>query len=153
MLSVGLVLFTTAVIGLVVHLLIPELPLAAAFALGAIVAPPDAVAAVAVARRLGLPRRVITILVGESLFNDATALTAYRVAIAAAVGQGISWLGRRPASSPYAAAGGVVIGLGLGLGAEPGCCSGCATRWSRTRAADHPVRAPTWRRRACTPPA
>ncbi|MCG5214127.1 Na+/H+ antiporter [Streptosporangium sp. KLBMP 9127] len=112
LLSVGLVLFSTAVIGLVVHLMIPELPLAAAFALGAIVAPPDAVAAVAVARRLGLPRRVITILVGESLFNDATALTAYRVAIAAAVGQGISWLGAT-GQFLYAAAGGVVIGLGL----------------------------------------
>lgn len=87
LLSIGLVLFTTLVIGWVVHLLMPELPLAAAFALGAIVAPPDAVAAVAVARRLGLPRKVVTILVGESLFNDATALTLYRVAIAAALGQ------------------------------------------------------------------
>ncbi len=112
LLSIGLVLFSTLVIGWVVHLLLPALPLAAAFALGAIVAPPDAVAAVAVARRLGLPRKVVAILVGESLFNDATALTAYRVAIAAALGEGISWL---DATSRflYSAAGGVVVGLVL----------------------------------------
>ncbi|MFD0665016.1 Na+/H+ antiporter [Thermocatellispora tengchongensis] len=112
LLSVGLVLFTTAVVGLVAHLLVPSLPLAAAFALGAIVAPPDAVAAVAVARRLGLPRRVITVLVGESLFNDATALTAYRVAIAAATGHGITLLGG-VGEFLYAAAGGLVIGLAV----------------------------------------
>lgn len=112
LLSIGLVLFTTLVIGWVAHLLIPGLPLAAAFALGAIVAPPDAVAAVAVARRLGLPRKVVTILVGESLFNDATALTAYRVAVAAAVGAGLTWVdavGR----FLYAAVGGVVVGVVL----------------------------------------
>ncbi|GGK79179.1 Na+/H+ antiporter [Planomonospora parontospora subsp. parontospora] len=112
LLSVGLVLFSTLVIGWVVHLLLPDLPPAAAFALGAIVAPPDAVAAVAVARRLGLPRKVITILVGESLFNDATALTAYRVAVAAALGQGITWLGA-VGQFAYAAAGGAAIGLVL----------------------------------------
>ncbi|GAA2895483.1 Na+/H+ antiporter [Streptosporangium fragile] len=112
LLSVGLVLFTTLVVGWITHLLLPGLPPAAAFALGAIVAPPDAVAAVAVARRLGLPRKVVTILVGESLFNDATALTAYRVAIAAALGEGISW----PAAGLEflrAAAGGVVVGVVL----------------------------------------
>ena len=129
LLSVGLVLFSTAVIALVAHALIPGLPLAAAFALGAIVAPPDAVAAVAVARRLGLPRRLITILVGESLFNDATALTAYRVAVAAAVGDELSRfdpIGRFLAPLGtwgrfvyavgeflYAAGGGLVIGLVL----------------------------------------
>ncbi|MFC5754335.1 Na+/H+ antiporter [Actinomadura rugatobispora] len=91
-LSVGLVLFTTVAVGYAAHLMIPGLPLAAAFALGAIVAPPDAVAAVSVARRLGLPRRVVTILVGESLFNDATALTAFRVAVAAAAGAGFTML-------------------------------------------------------------
>lgn len=112
LLSVGLVLFSTLVIGLVVHLLLPELHPAAAFALGAIVAPPDAVAAVAVARRLGLPRKVVTILVGESLFNDATALTAYRVAVAAAVGHGVTWPGAL-GQFAYAAAGGAVIGLAL----------------------------------------
>ncbi|GII92228.1 Na+/H+ antiporter [Sinosporangium siamense] len=114
LLSIGLVLFSMVVIGFVVHWLLPGLPLAAAFALGAIVAPPDAVAAVAVARRLGLPRRVITILVGESLFNDATALTAYRVAVGAVVGHGISaWgaIGEFLLSS----AGGVAVGFALAL--------------------------------------
>ncbi|WP_424530749.1 Na+/H+ antiporter [Sphaerisporangium viridialbum] len=112
LLSVGLVLFSAAVIGLLMHLLIPGLPLAAAFALGAIVAPPDAVAAVAVARRLGLPRKIITILVGESLFNDATALTAYRVAVAAVTGEGVSLLGAF-GQFTYAAGGGLLIGLVL----------------------------------------
>ncbi|MGR6916448.1 Na+/H+ antiporter [[Actinomadura] parvosata] len=112
LLSVGLVLFTTAVVGLVVHLLLPGLPLALAFALGAIIAPPDAVAAVAVGRRLGLPRRSLTILIGESLFNDATALTLYRVAIGAAVGGAVDlWEGL--GEFLFAAAVGVAIGLAL----------------------------------------
>ncbi|TYB68637.1 sodium:proton antiporter, partial [Nonomuraea sp. PA05] len=112
LLSVGLVLFTTVAVGLVVHLMLPSLPLALAFALGAIIAPPDAVAAVAVGRRLGLPRRSLTILIGESLFNDATALTLYRVAIGAAVGGAVSvWEGL--GEFLFAAAGGVAIGLAL----------------------------------------
>ncbi|MGW4792624.1 Na+/H+ antiporter [Nonomuraea sp. NPDC004297] len=112
LLSIGLVLFTTAVVGLVVHLLLPSLPLALAFALGAIIAPPDAVAAVAVGRRLGLPRRSLTILIGESLFNDATALTLYRVAVGAAVGGAVSlWEGLW--EFVFAAAAGVAIGLAL----------------------------------------
>ncbi|HEY7488859.1 MAG TPA: Na+/H+ antiporter [Streptosporangiaceae bacterium] len=113
LLSVGLVLFTTVVVGYVAYLVVPGLPLAAAFALGAIVAPTDALAAVGVARRLGLPRQTVTILVGESLFNDATALTAFRVALAAAVGEGFSLLdgvGR----FMYAAAAGIAVGLVLG---------------------------------------
>src|SRR5215210_7690433 len=65
LLSVGLVAFTTVVVGLVARWALPGLPLAAAFALGAIVAPPDAVAATSVARRAGLPRRIVTILEGE----------------------------------------------------------------------------------------
>ncbi|MEV4009331.1 Na+/H+ antiporter [Nonomuraea angiospora] len=112
LLSVGLVLFTTAAVGLVVHLLLPQLPLALAFALGAIIAPPDAVAAVAVGRRLGLPRRALTILVGESLFNDATALTLYRVAVGAALGGTLDmWHGL--GHFALAAAGGVAIGLAV----------------------------------------
>ena len=81
-LSVFLVLFTVAGIGLVAHSLLP-IGWAAAFALGAIVAPPDAVAATAVAKSIGLPRRVVTILEGESLVNDATALVSLRSAILA----------------------------------------------------------------------
>jgi CPA1 family monovalent cation:H+ antiporter len=86
LLAVGLVLFTTAAVGFAVHLIMPELPLAAALVLGAVVAPPDAVAAVTIGRRLGLPRRAMTLLTGESLVNDATALTAYKVAVTAALG-------------------------------------------------------------------
>jgi CPA1 family monovalent cation:H+ antiporter len=77
------------VVGFVVHALLPAVPLAACFALGAVVAPPDAIAATAVARRIGLPRRVVTILEGESLLNDATALVLFRVVTAAAVGAAI----------------------------------------------------------------
>lgn len=82
-LSVGLVLFTALGVGVVAWLLLP-IPFALAVALGAIVAPPDAVAATSVARRIGLPRRVTTILEGESLLNDATALVSLRTALAAA---------------------------------------------------------------------
>src|SRR6266540_2503219 len=82
LLAVGLTLFSTVVVGLVAHAVIPGLGLAAALALGAILAPPDAVSATAVARRTGLPRRIVTVLEGESLLNDATALVAYRVAVA-----------------------------------------------------------------------
>lgn len=85
-LSVGLVIATTAVVAVVVHALIPDLGWPAAFAIGAVVAPPDAVAATAIARRIGLPRQMVTILEGESLFNDATALVALRTAIAATAG-------------------------------------------------------------------
>jgi CPA1 family monovalent cation:H+ antiporter len=83
LLAVGCVLFTALCIGAVAKLLVPDLPWAAAIALGAIVAPPDAVAAAAVLQRLRLPRRIVTVLEGESLINDATALILYRFAVAA----------------------------------------------------------------------
>jgi CPA1 family monovalent cation:H+ antiporter len=86
LLSIGLVAFTTVGVGFVVHLVVPGVDWPAAFALGAVVAPPDAVAATAIARRIGMPRRVVTILEGESLLNDATALVALRTAIGAAAG-------------------------------------------------------------------
>jgi Na+/H+ antiporter len=111
-LSVGLVLATTIAVGFAVHAVVPGVPLAAAFALGAIVAPPDAVAAAAIGRELGLPRRVLTILGGESLVNDATALTAYRVALGAATGGGMSLLGG-VGMFAVAALGGVAVGLAL----------------------------------------
>jgi Na+/H+ antiporter len=85
LLAVGLVLVTTAVVALVAHALVPGMTWAAAFVLGAVVSPTDPVAATAIAQRLSVPRRVITIIEGESLINDATALVAYRVAIAAVV--------------------------------------------------------------------
>jgi Na+/H+ antiporter len=86
LLAVGLVVVTAVAVGLVVHALLPAVPLAMCIALGAVVAPPDAVAATAVARRVGLPRRLVTILEGESLVNDATALVLLRVAIVATSG-------------------------------------------------------------------
>ncbi len=86
LLSVGLVVVTTFAVGAVVNWLIPGLGWAAALAIGAVVAPPDAVAATAIGRRIGLPRRVVTVLEGESLLNDASALVALRTAIAALAG-------------------------------------------------------------------
>jgi monovalent cation/hydrogen antiporter len=86
LLSVGLVVFTAAGVGAVVHALLPGLGWPAAFAIGAVVAPPDAVSATAIARSIGLPRRIVTILEGESLLNDATAIVTLRTAIAASGG-------------------------------------------------------------------
>ncbi|MFI6660346.1 Na+/H+ antiporter [Streptomyces sp. NPDC050523] len=114
LLSVGYVLFATFVVGWIAYLVVPGLPLTAALVLGAVVAPTDAVAAAAVARRVGLPSRITTILQGESLLNDATAITAYRVALAAAVGEGASWIGGI-GEFLLAAVGGVVVGLVLML--------------------------------------
>ena len=79
LLSVGLVIFTAAGVGIVVHWMIPGISWALALAIGAVVAPPDAVSATAIARRIGLPRRIVTILEGESLLNDATALVTLRI--------------------------------------------------------------------------
>ncbi|MBV1854751.1 Na+/H+ antiporter [Catellatospora tritici] len=106
LLAVGLVIVTTAAVGLTVHALMPNVPLAACLALGAVVAPPDAIAATAVARRIGLPRRVVTILEGESLLNDATALVLFRVAVAAAIGAAVG---------PMAIAGQVLTAAGGGI--------------------------------------
>ncbi|MCX4577425.1 Na+/H+ antiporter [Streptomyces sp. NBC_01571] len=112
LLSVGYVLFATLAVGWVTYLIVPGLPLPAALVFGAVVAPPDAVAATAVARRVGLPSQITTILQGESLVNDATAITAYKVALAAAVGEGATWSdGIR--EFLLAAVGGVVVGLVL----------------------------------------
>ncbi|MCX4819295.1 Na+/H+ antiporter [Streptomyces sp. NBC_01142] len=112
LLSVGYVLFATVAVGYVAYLLVPDLPLTAALVLGAVIAPPDAVAASAIARRLGLPNRITTILQGESLVNDATAITAYKVALAAAVGVGASWA-HGIAEFALASLGGVGVGLVL----------------------------------------
>ena len=90
LLSVGLVIFTAFGIGLLMWWILP-IKFAAALALGAVVAPPDAVAATTIARRVGLPRRVVTILEGESLVNDATAIVMLRTAIAAIAGSVSVW--------------------------------------------------------------
>ncbi len=106
LLSVGLVAFTTVGIGVLVHATLPGVDWPASLAIGAVVAPPDAVAATAIGKRIGLPRRVVTILEGESLLNDATALVALRTAI---VGSTAVWsIGL---DFVLAAGGGVVVGL------------------------------------------
>ncbi|AKU16175.1 cation:proton antiporter [Luteipulveratus mongoliensis] len=115
-LSVFLVLFTALGVGVVAWLLLHSwlglaIPFAAALALGGVVAPPDAVAATAVARRIGLPKRVVTILEGESLFNDATALVTVRTAAAAAVTAGGASLFIASRDFLIASIGGAVVGL------------------------------------------
>ena len=113
LLAFGLVLTTTLAVAGVVTWLVPAMPVAAAVALGAVVSPPDAIAATSIAHRLGLPRRLVTILEGESLVNDATALVTYRFAVAAAV-SGTFSLGDAALSFLGVAIGGVLIGLVVG---------------------------------------
>ncbi|MDT0188633.1 sodium:proton antiporter, partial [Microbacterium sp. ARD31] len=112
-LSVLLVVVTSLAVAAVVEWLVPDLGWAAAIAIGAVVAPPDAVAATAVARRIGLPRRVVTILEGESLLNDATALVTLRTAVAALSG-GVA-LAEVGIDFVRAAGGGVLIGVAFFL--------------------------------------
>jgi monovalent cation/hydrogen antiporter len=109
LLAVGLPVATTFAVALVANHVVPELTPAAALTLGAIVAPPDAVSATAEGRRLGLPRPIMTLLGGESMLNDATALTLYKVSLAAAIGTAVSWP-QGLATFVLAAAGGVVVG-------------------------------------------
>src|SRR5436309_3973665 len=91
LLSVGLVLVTVAAVAAVAHAAVSGLGWGPAFVLGAVVAPTDPLAATEIARRLGVPRRVVTIIEGESLVNDATALAGYRVAVVAAVSGAFSF--------------------------------------------------------------
>lgn len=112
-LGVGLVLVSALAVAAVAWLLAPSLPFAAALVLGAVVAPPDAVAAAAVGRRLGLPRRVMTLLTGESLINDATSLTLYKVALAG-VATGVWSLSEGLRVFAVAVLAGVGVGLALG---------------------------------------
>ena len=127
-LAVGLVIASAFAAAAVAHALIPGLPWAVALALGAIVAPPDEIAATAVAARLAVPRRIVTILAGESLLNDATALTIYSIAITAAVG------------GPFKASTGLATFAGAMLG---GAAIGLAVGWViaqvRARIEDTPV--------------
>lgn len=119
-LAVGLVVVTTVAVGIVLHLLVPSIPLPVAFALGAVVAPPDAVAATAIARRIGLSRRVVTVLEGESLFDDAAALVLLKVSVAGIAAGSIQWMS---AVGEFTWA---TIG-GLGVGA----LAGIAISWAR----------------------
>lgn len=114
LLAIGLVLFTMVTIAWVAHSLIPALPWAAAFALGAIVSPPDAVAAASVIRRLPVPHRIQSILEGESLVNDATALVALQFAVAALMSGSFS-LSQAAFRFIWVAIGGIAFGLLIGL--------------------------------------
>ncbi|MER7899474.1 Na+/H+ antiporter [Streptomyces sp. NPDC096046] len=117
LLAVALVFVTMASVAAVADAIVPGLPLAAAFALGALVAPPDPIAATAVAGQLGLPRRLVSILEGEGLFNDVTAIVLYHVAIAAAVSGTFSpW--KAGLDLVLSAVVAVAVGLALGWGAN-----------------------------------
>ena len=108
MMAIGLVLTTAAAVAVAARMVLPQLSWPAAIALGAVVAPPDAVAATAVARRIGLPRTMIDLLEGESLLNDATALVTLRTAVAAIAG-GVTVVGM---TGDFVRA--VVVGIGVG---------------------------------------
>ena len=113
LLAIGCVIFTTCIVAWVTHTFIPGFGWAEAFVLGAIVSPPDAVAATAATKGLGVPRRVITILEGESLVNDATGLIAYKYAVGAVVvGSFVLW----EAGLQFLWVAGAGIGVGLIIG-------------------------------------
>ena len=114
LLAVGLVLATTAAVAAAARAVLPGMGWAEAIALGAIVSPPDAVSATAMGKRLRIPRRVVTILEGESLVNDATALVLYRVAVGAAV-SGTFTVDGAILEFVFAAVVGVVIGIGVAM--------------------------------------
>ncbi|HSY09444.1 MAG TPA: Na+/H+ antiporter [Candidatus Dormibacteraeota bacterium] len=116
LLAVGLVLFTTVAVAYLAHYFM-NLPLAVGFVLGAIISPPDAIAASAIAERLKVPRRIVTILEGESLINDATALVAYRFAVVAVVSGSFS-LAHASEQFFIVGLGGILIGLIVGWLAE-----------------------------------
>ena len=112
-LSVILVILTTLAVGFGVHWLVPQIPLPVAFALGAVISPTDAVAATSIGKRLGMPPRVVDILEGESLVNDATSLVLLKTALAALAGSFSFW----PAAGTFSFAviAAVLIGLAMGI--------------------------------------
>jgi CPA1 family monovalent cation:H+ antiporter len=110
--AVGCVIFTTVAVAAVAHTLL-NMPWAAGFVLGAVVSPPDVVAPMAVARRLQVPRRILTILQGEGLVNDATALILFRFAVAA-VATGTFSLAQAAGSFAAIVVGEVIFGVGVG---------------------------------------
>jgi monovalent cation/hydrogen antiporter len=126
LLAVGLVLMTTCAVAAAAHWA-AGLPWAAAFSLGAIVSPTDAIAATAIAQRLGVPRRIVTILEGESLVNDATGIVAYRIAVAGVV-TGTFSLWEAGLQFIVGAAGGIALGLAVGW----------AVVWARRHVSEDP---------------
>jgi Na+/H+ antiporter len=114
LLAIGLVLFTTTLVAFVAHTFIPGFSWPVAFLLGSIISPPDAVAAASITKGLGLPKRVITILEGESLVNDASGLIAYRYAITAVMtGNFVLW--QAGLQFIVVAAAGILVGYLVGL--------------------------------------
>ena len=128
LLAIGLVLTTMVGVAWVAHWLIPSLPWAAAFALGAIVSPPDAIAATSVIRKLRVPHGIRVVLEGESLVNDATALVALQFAVAALM-MGTFSLGHATARFVIVAFGGVALGFAIGF----------VARWIQRHLDDPPV--------------
>src|ERR687890_1320603 len=116
LLALGAVVFTALVVAAVAKLLVPDLPWAAAVALGAIVAPPDAVAATSVLKNFRIPKRIVTVLEGESLLNDASSLVLYRFAVVATMAGTVSF-GEASLSFVLAAAGGAAVGWIVGRAA------------------------------------
>ena len=112
-LSVLLVVITAVIVGVVVHLVVPAVPLAAAIALGAVVSPTDAVAATSIGKRLGMPERVVSILEGESLVNDATSLVLLKTSVAAVAGSFVFW--EAAGTFAYSVAAAIVIGGAVGV--------------------------------------
>ena len=110
--AVVLVLFTMCAVALTIKALVPDMPWGAAFTLGAIVAPTDPVAATTIMRRMAVPRRIVSVVEGESLINDGTALVAYRTAIAAVGGTFSIW--EAGVDFVASAAGGIAVGLAAG---------------------------------------
>ena len=127
-LAIGLVLVTMVMIAWIAHAIVPALPWAAAFALGAIVSPPDAIAATAILRRLGVPHRIEAILEGESLVNDATALVTLQFAVAALM-TGTFSPGYAAVRFVWASAGGIAFGLLVAV----------VMRWVQSHLDDPPV--------------
>ena len=112
LLAIGLVAATTLAVGAALKLMVPDVPWAVAFVLGAIVSPPDAVAATAILSRLNIPRRIVTILEGESLVNDASGLVLYKFAVAAVL-TGTFSLSEAAYQFALVSAGGIAVGVAL----------------------------------------
>lgn len=120
-LSVVLIVVSAVVVGLVIHLMVPAIPLPVGIALGAVVSPTDAVAATSIGKKLGMPPRLVSILEGESLVNDATSLVLLKTALAAISGGFVFW--NAAGDFAFAVAGALVIGFAIGV----------VTVWVRSR--------------------
>lgn len=112
-LSVLLVIISALVVGAIVHLAVPAIPFPVAVALGAVISPTDAVAATSIGKRLGMPERVVSILEGESLVNDATSLVLLKTALAAVAGSFVFW--EAAGTFAFSVAAAVVIGGLIGF--------------------------------------